>query len=113
LEGWKEDELSWVREEAIELCKLVEIVCVGCGCHVALTGGLLYKDGPRKDCDLLFYRIRQCDEIDIDKLKTVLLAIGVSDFKGGGWIYKATYNGKPLDCLFPEEQGGEYKPEER
>jgi hypothetical protein len=105
--------VSWVREEAIELCKLVEIVCVGCGCHVALTGGLLYKDGPRKDCDLLFYRIRQWNKIDMEKLKTVLLAIGFTDFKGFGWVYKANYKGKPVDCFFPEEQDGEYNAEER
>jgi hypothetical protein len=105
--------VSWVREEAIELCKLVEIVCVGCGCHVALTGGLLYKDGPRKDCDLLFYRIRQWNEIDMDKLETVLLAIGFTDFQGFGWVYKAKYKGKPVDCFFPEEQDGEYNAEER
>ena len=28
--------------------------------------------------------------------------------RGFGWCYKAKLNGKPIDCFFPEEQGGEY-----
>ena len=51
--------MNWTQQHAIELCKRIESVCPRYGCHVALTGGLLYKDGPRKDCDILFYRIRQ------------------------------------------------------
>lgn len=45
---------DWTTEEAIELCKLVEPIAFECDCHVALSGGLLYKDGPRKDADLVF-----------------------------------------------------------
>jgi hypothetical protein len=37
----------WQLDDAMRLSRLVEGVCPPFGCHVALTGGLLYKDGPR------------------------------------------------------------------
>jgi len=99
----------WTQAEAIELCVKVESICPNFGCHVALTGGLLYKRGPRKDCDLLFYRIRQVEQIDLDGLWKALKEIGVDQVTGFGWCYKARYNGKSLDCFMPEEQGGYYE----
>ena len=103
---------QWSQTEAIELCVKVEAICPKYGCHVALTGGLLYKQGKRKDCDLLFYRIRQVPEIDLDGLWAALAVIGLNQTSGFGWCYKATYQGKKLDCFMPEEQGGEYNPDE-
>lgn len=103
---------NWTREEALELCAKVETICPRFGCHVALTGGLLYKSGPRKDCDLLFYRIRQVEQIDFDGLFAALFAeIGLRQTTGFGWCYKGDYLGKPLDMFSPEEQGGEYNGE--
>lgn len=101
--------LKWTQAEAIELCKKVESVCPVYGCHVALTGGLLYKEGERKDCDIMFYRIRQRAKIDIDRLWDALRAIGLDKKSGFGWVFRAVYNGKSVDCFFPEEQAGEYK----
>lgn len=98
----------WTQTEAINLCVKVESVCPKFGCHVALTGGLLYKVGPRKDCDILFYRIRQASEIDMDGLWVALEAIGIVKDSGFGWCFKAQFHGKPLDIFFPEEQSGEY-----
>lgn len=103
----------WTQQEAIALCGKIEAVCPAFGCHVALTGGLLYKDGKRKDADILFYRIRQVDEIDIDGLFEALSEIGVKLDRGFGWCFKATFDGKPIDCFFPEEQGGEYEAPDR
>ena len=100
---------QWTQAEAIELCRLVEAVCPMFGCHVALTGGTLYKDGPRKDLDILFYRIRQEPEIDIDGLFEALAMIGIERTRGFGWVIKATFHGKNIDCFFPEEQGEEYE----
>lgn len=99
---------KWAQAEAIKLCVKIESICPKFGCHVALTGGLLYKTGERKDCDLLFYRIRQVKEIDIEGLFNALLEIGLSKVSGFGWCYKCEYHGKPVDCFMPEEQGGEY-----
>ena len=54
---------------AVTLCRLIETFAPQYGCHVALTGGCLYKNGDRKDIDVLFYRIRQVEKIDHDGLK--------------------------------------------
>lgn len=99
----------WTLQEAVELCRKIESVCPPFGCHVALTGGTLYKDGARKDADILFYRIRQTPDIDTEGLFQALAAIGVEKVSGFGWVHKATYDGKPIDCFFPEEDGTEYE----
>ena len=105
---------NWTQSEAIELCKKIESICPPHGCHVALTGGLLYKEGPRKDCDILFYRIRQRKTIDFDGLWKALEAIGFVKKSGFGWCYKAEFDGKPVDCFSPEDFGGEYvRPDEQ
>jgi len=103
---------KWTQAESIELCKLIEQVCPNYGCHVALTGGLLYKEGERKDCDLLFYRIRQVEQIDYEGLWETLAEIGFNKVSGFGWCYKAIYKGKNVDCFFPEEEDGIYSPHE-
>ena len=103
--------MNWTTQEAIELCRAIEAICPPFGCHVALTGGALYRDGPRKDCDILFYRIRQVEEIDNDGLFAALKAIGVERHKGFGWCHKAKFNGKNIDMFFPEESDGDYRNE--
>ena len=102
--------MGWTQQDAVALCRKVEAVCQGAGCHVALTGGTLYKDGERKDLDLLFYRIRQVAEIDMDVLWARLKTVGIEQKRGYGWCYKAECAGKPIDCFFPEEQGSEDYP---
>ena len=94
---------GWTQQEALTLCIFVEQVCPDYGCHVALTGGTLYKGGTRKDCDLLFYRIRQVPSIDVDGLLAAL--VRQVDFELGsrhGWVQKAFYHGKNLDLFFPD-----------
>lgn len=105
-----ENSFDWTQMEAIDLCVKVESVCPKFGCHVGLTGGLLYKSGVRKDCDIIFYRIRQCDKIDMDGLWNALNQIGLIKTSGFGWCYKAKFFGKSVDCFFPEEGEGEYTP---
>ncbi len=92
----------WTQEEAIKLCREVEAICPPFGCHVALTGGTLYKDGARKDLDLMFYRIRQVERIDRQGLFDALAEIGLVKLRGFDWCYKATYDAKPVDMFFPE-----------
>ncbi len=101
----------WKQSEAIELCTIIELFAPKFGCHVALTGGLLYKEGARKDCDLLFYRIRQVDKIDMDGLFSALALFDVVKQSGFVWVFKATYKGKNIDMFFPESDGGDYDPE--
>lgn len=96
----------WTITDALDLCELVEQVAPKYGCHVALTGGCLYKQGLRKDCDLVFYRIRQVEKIDHVGLFGALAVLGLNKVGGWGWCHKATFQGKPVDCLFPEETQG-------
>lgn len=39
----------------VSVCKLLEPIAARCGFHVALTGGTLYKQGARKDIDVILY----------------------------------------------------------
>lgn len=99
--------MNWTQKDAVALARAVEAICPAFGCHVALTGGTLYKDGKRKDCDLLFYRIRQTPNIDGEGLwKALAEEVGLVKLKGFGWCYKAKYHGKPVDCFFPEAYDG-------
>ena len=98
----------WTQADAIALCREVELICPDFGCHVALTGGCLYKDGSRKDLDLLFYRIRQFQRIDVDGLFGALARIGIERGAGTGWVIKATRSGRAIDCFFPEVPSGDY-----
>lgn len=94
--------MSWTQQEAINMCVLIEQVIPAHGAHIALTGGSLYKTGPRKDADVLFYRIRQWKRIEMQEMWEALEKIGFVKLSGFGWCYKATFNGKPVDCFFPE-----------
>lgn len=100
---------AWTQQEAIELCKKIEAECPRAGCHVALTGGCLYRDGDRKDLDLIFYRIRQTT-LDTPRLLNILVDLGFKWITGSGWRYVGYYFGKKVDLLFPEAAEGEYPP---
>lgn len=103
----------WVSAEAVDLCRRIEEVCPRHGFHVALTGGLLYKDGPRKDADLLFYRVRQRrpQTLDFSGLIAALSGIGLKMHgvdPAFEWCVRASWNGKPVDMFFPDAEEGEY-----
>jgi len=98
----------WSREEAISLCCEIEAIAPAFGCHVALTGGTLYKGGLRKDADVLFYRIRQEPMIDKGGLLLALEKIGFLLGGDHGFVVKGTINGKNIDLFFPETPDGEY-----
>jgi len=94
--------MTWTQGEALALVREIEGVAPEFGAHVALTGGLLYKDGVRKDADILFYRIRQVDGIDEAGLFTKLADLGIVRTKRHGWVQKARWQGKSIDFFFPE-----------
>lgn len=98
---------KWTQAQAIELCRKIEVVAPKYGCHVALTGGTLYHFGERKDADILFYRIRQIDAIDVHGLMEALEGLGVVPGEDFGWCHKATYEGRAIDFFFPERDGVE------
>lgn len=95
--------MPWTQAQAVELCRKLEEIAPQYGCHVALTGGTLYKDGERKDADILFYRIRQVEAIDVEGLMAHAHdKLGVCLGEDFGWCYKATYNEQAIDFFFPE-----------
>lgn len=104
-------ETPWAQADAIALAVKVNRHLPGdANCHVALTGGCLYKEGRRKDCDLLFYRVRQVDQLNKTLLGEMLEDIGFSLGTDHGWVWKATYAGKDVDLFFPDHETGEYVP---
>lgn len=107
----------WTQKLAVELCRRIEAICPEYGCHVALTGGTLYKDGERKDCDILFYRIRQRKHIDGEGLIAALEQIGIYQITTAEdltkWCSKFVYmpddeTELPMDIFMPEAASGEY-----
>lgn len=101
----------WTLDEALALCRSIEQYAPEYGCHVALTGGVLYKDGPRKDLDLVFYRIRE-EDLDIEGLFASLFwHLGIRrKTPDDVWCVKATLKGRDIDCFFPEAEEGDYRP---
>lgn len=95
----------WTQAKAIELCIALEAIAPQFGAHIGLTGGCLYKEGERKDCDILIYRIRQAEEIDADGFFKAIQDIGVEKKSGFGWCHKAEWQGLSIDFFLPEEDG--------
>lgn len=93
----------WTQDKAIELCRILEDVAPRFGAHVALTGGCLYKDGARKDADIMFYRVRQKPTIDKAGLFGALETLGMEKPTGFGWVHKSKWRGLSVDMFFPEE----------
>lgn len=112
---------QWTQDRAIMLCRILETVVIPFGCHVALTGGLLYKDGPRKDCDIIIYRKGEAssdpdrpsfeEQVDRDAL---IRAVAATGFKIEGVFTRVAKltcidDNSLLDLIFPE-CGGAYTP---
>ena len=100
----------WTQAEAVALCRQIEQIAPDYGLHVALTGGLLYKDGPRKDADILLYRVRdwQPGAIAWDALFEELrdkLGIKHDPMQDFGWCKKATWQGRSIDFFNPDDDG--------
>lgn len=95
--------MKWTQAEAVNLCRELEAIAPQFGGHVALTGGTLYKAGPRKDLDILIYRIRQADGFDWDGFFAAISdTLGITRGKTYGWCMKAvTMDGGAIDFFDP------------
>jgi len=101
--------MTWTFDSARDLIVNLEARLPAAGCHVALTGGVLYKEGQRKDLDLVIYRIRDMNIHDTLLLKA-FEDCGVEIIRRYGWMYKARYKGNGIDILIPESKGTEGYP---
>ena len=96
-------------EIALELCTLLEARLAPQELHVGLTGGTLYKEGNRKDIDLLVYAERQIKYVPENLFMELLdcaNAIPHLTFDTfHGFVSKMCYKGTDIDVLYPEYSG--------
>lgn len=112
MKDFNEDEM-WDLEMASMFCTLLESVAPLHGFHVALTGGCLYKEGARKDCDVILYRIRTDgarSNNDMQDLFNAFEELGVVTIGDFGFVVKAQFCDRSVDFLIPEasEHHGNY-----
>ena len=111
----RKPDMSWTIDEAREVCKLINSVSLPFNCHPALTGDLLYKDGPRKDCDIVIYQRGDTKGVkaDIDwvGLWVALKNVGIELRWDYGYCKKCLWKGKMIDILDPTDDG-EYNMQE-
>ena len=91
------------QEKAIKLCAKLYEVLSPLGFYPALTGGCLYKEGERKDCDVVIFRNRQAHcGVELKDLEPVLRLAGFTDFHHYGFVTKCMYLGAAVDLFNPE-----------
>ena len=89
------------QKDGIELCKLISENIKDA--FPALTGGLLYKEGERKDIDIVLYRHRQdIDPNETSEWESDLMRIGVDIIQCYGFVTKAKWKGFNVDIFNPE-----------
>ncbi|UKL14832.1 hypothetical protein [Erwinia phage Gungnir39] len=94
-------------EEGILICRSLYRSLSEHGFFVALTGGLLYKDGDRKDCDIVIYRHRQNVELfELRDIHDLLVSAGLVDIRHFGFVTKARMFGYDIDLFNPESKNG-------
>lgn len=102
----KSETINFVTPElAIDFCKQLHLCLLPKGIYPALTGGSLYKVGPRKDIDVVLYRNRQkLARFETIDLKEQLAKIGVEIIASYGFVTKAKWNGISIDLFNPETE---------
>lgn len=104
---------EWTLEEGVALCTAIQnLPSQQFHCHPALTGGLLYRQPPRKDCDIVIYQRGDVDgkrePIDWVGLWTALEQIGLCLVNDFGYVKKCAYKGKSVDIFDPTDENTEY-----
>lgn len=94
--------------DGLILCKILHTVLSPLGFYPSLTGGLLYKDGQRKDIDILIYRHRQdVEKFEMTDIFKTLESVGLTNLIFYGFVTKAEWNGFTVDLFNPESTGSE------
>lgn len=91
--------------KAVEICKKIYETLSPLGFYPALTGGTLYKDGLRKDIDIVIFRNRQLiDKFEISHIQKPLESIGLYDFNHYGFVTKCKFGSFDIDLFNPETE---------
>ena len=69
---------------------------------VALTGGLIFQQGERKDIDIIIYRNRATMPFETIQLGVKLTAFGFTNLRYYGFVTKCEWQGHSVDILHPE-----------
>lgn len=101
--------MTWTLVEAVALCRSIEELAIQFDCHVALTGGTIFRNGARKDVDLVFYRVRQAPRIRVEELLRVLRdKLEIDIIVDNGFCVKSELGVKRIDLFFPERPKEEW-----
>jgi len=80
--------------------------------HVGLTGGVLYKEGERKDIDFVVYSHKCFNQIDTNDLAEKLRTLGFTYVTNYGRVIKSVFTTEnkeiDVDIIVPESKSGEY-----
>lgn len=92
-------------EDGVRLCKQLYPLLKTVGLFPALSGGLLYKEGERKDIDIVIFRHRQ--DLETFEMNNVIVqvcfkACGVEITNFYGFVTKAKWEGFDVDFFNPE-----------
>tara|TARA_R110000822_G_scaffold147071_3_gene286125 strand:+ start:1080 stop:1451 length:372 start_codon:yes stop_codon:yes gene_type:complete len=91
------------QQDGIWLCEGLHEILHLSGYYPALTGGLLYKEGNRKDIDIVIFRHRQnVEQFEMQDIERFLVRAGLSELKYYGFVTKAKWNGFTVDLFNPE-----------
>ena len=93
-----------IQNDGLELCRIIHEKLNGKGFYPALTGGLLYKEGSRKDIDVVIYRNRQQEKFEIEAIEKQLEDCGLYEFQHFGFVSKAKWRGVTVDLFNPETE---------
>ena len=89
--------------DAITLCRVLYNNLSNVSVYPALTGGSLYKDGERKDIDIVLYRNRQERNVfETEFVEDNLKQCGLSGFKYFGFVTKCKWGDIDVDIFNPE-----------
>jgi len=90
---------TWKQDEIVTLCRKIEAFAPKFGYHVGFTGGGLYKDGERKDADIILYPHNDPANVtNWEGMQEALEDIGVFIVaEHCGWLKKAKFG--PFKCI--------------
>lgn len=109
-------------EDAQRICTKLYEPLRAIGVFIGVTGGSLYKEGPRKDIDLLVYlntshadiETTDIEDMPMRIIDVISKAADVNEYTTEyfGYVTKTFIDGIPVDILFPEYGPNRYPTEQ-